>query len=157
MPNEPQKLKEQLSHETVDMRTTIREKSLSRIESALASYTYPRVGKLLYGTLETWKLGFMCDQDPDRELLFWVRVSLAVEKLPTLPPEEVMSALVAQSLNQDDVPDATIRSVWESITDEEMEAAVGAACAAAELSPQQIEVWEDEDGCIRLRDSVQQP
>lgn len=59
----------------------VRHEGLSDELLAFAAYTYRHVGKYQCKSLEQWELGFMKDRNPDREIMFWMRVACVVQKL----------------------------------------------------------------------------
>ena len=55
----------------------IRHEALDPADQAIARFTFERLGHFQCPTFEQWELGFLRDAHPDRELMLWLRASIA--------------------------------------------------------------------------------
>lgn len=55
----------------------IRHESLGPLGQAIARFTFAALGRLQCPTFEQWELGFLRDAHPVRELMLWLRASIA--------------------------------------------------------------------------------
>lgn len=107
----------------------IQHANLNREQLALCAYTYKWAGKYIQPTLEQWELGFMRDLHADRELSFWGRVSIAIQKLADsgIAPKEIVAALAAKSMDSSRTLAPAVDEAWNSIDDDDCQRAIRTA------------------------------
>jgi hypothetical protein len=82
-----------------------RKKGLSPLLEEIARFLFAKVGHIVYPTFEQWELGFMRDQNPEREILVWENIAriydLYVAEHPeTAGNEQVVGTIVSISSGQ---------------------------------------------------------
>jgi hypothetical protein len=89
-----------------------RHKSLPPDLAERAEKLFPRIGSVLQPTMEKWLDGFLCDQNPDREIAIWERIADVADKLwlaqprqlSTLDKKKLTTVIIAISSGLVDIP-----------------------------------------------------
>jgi len=134
------------------------QKGLTPLLEEIARAIYAKVGHFVYPTFEQWKLGFMRDLHPEREILIWENIARTFDLYVAEHPEaanngQVVGAIVAISTGQlsEDENEKELRKLyleaykklWIPLIEEQFEFPPGEA-----LVLQYRDIVEEKDGGI---------
>jgi hypothetical protein len=74
----------------------MRHESLTLRQQELARHTYESCGHFYYSSFEHWEREFLCDVDPNQELLFWYAIAQSFEQLRSRYPDKEHRRLLGQ-------------------------------------------------------------
>jgi hypothetical protein len=100
-----------------------RHESLQPELAERAEKLFARIGSMLQPTMEKWLDGFLCDQNPDREIAIWERIADVADKLwveqprqfSNLDRKKLTTVIIAISSGLVDIP-----SQIKGVTDDQV-------------------------------------